>query len=98
MSRMSTEERLVYMANQIARNIAAGGQEAVAAATADHIAAFWDPRMKERIFAYQASGRSGLDPAAAGAIERLRGQGAPLPRTPATGFNTVGEVGHSDAG
>lgn len=98
MSHISTEERLIYMANQIARNIAAGGQEAVAAATADHIAAFWDPRMKERIFAYEASGRSGLDPAAARAIERLRVQGPPSSRTPATEFNAVGEDGHSDAG
>ncbi len=46
---MGTEERLVYMANQIARNFAAG-DDAIAA-TADHIARFWDPRMRGRILA-----------------------------------------------
>lgn len=46
-----TEERLVYMANQIARNFAAQGEEAAVAATANHIRLFWDPRMKKAISA-----------------------------------------------
>src|SRR6266704_3608311 len=48
---MGTEERLVYMANQIARNFAAMGDDAATAATADHIARFWEPRMRARILA-----------------------------------------------
>jgi len=43
---MSNLERLVYMANQIAINFAVMGEEKAAMATADHIIAFWDPRMK----------------------------------------------------
>jgi hypothetical protein len=43
---MSPEDRLVYMANQIARNLAAQGEDAAVLAVADHIGAFWDPRMK----------------------------------------------------
>src|SRR3546814_8807414 len=41
---MSTGERLIYMANQIARNLAAEGEAEAVAATAQHIASFWDPR------------------------------------------------------
>ena len=47
---MSNLERLVYMANQIARNFEAIGHDAAAKATADHVASFWDPRMKSQIF------------------------------------------------
>ena len=59
---------LIYMANQIARNLAAQGEEAAIAATAQHIRDFWDPRMKATIYAHD---RSGLDPIAREAIERL---------------------------
>ena len=44
-----TNARLIYMANQIARNFAAQGEEAAVKATAEHIRLFWDPRMKEAI-------------------------------------------------
>ena len=57
---MTTLERLVYMANQIARNFEAIGHDAAAAATADHIASIRDPRMKQRIFAFRAGGAAGL--------------------------------------
>jgi len=45
----ATEARLIHMANQIARNFAAEGEEAAIAATANHMKLFWDPRMKEAI-------------------------------------------------
>ena len=60
--------RLTAMANQIARNFAAQGDEAAIAATAQHIREFWDPRMKATII---AGDRSGLDPIAEAAIARL---------------------------
>ncbi len=41
-------EKLVYMANQIARNLM--HEPDPAAATAAHIEAFWSPRMKTQIF------------------------------------------------
>ena len=62
-------ERLIYMANQIARNFAVEGEDEAAAATADHIAKFWDPRMKAQLFAH---GGEGLTPIAARALAALR--------------------------
>jgi len=59
---------LHYMANQIARNLAAGGEDAAIAATAQHITDFWDPRMKAAIF---ASDQAALSPIARAAVERL---------------------------
>lgn len=95
---MSNLERLVYMANQIARNFQALGHDAAAKATADHVASFWDPRMKTQIFAHLAEGGTDLSPAARAAVEHLRDKGAPVPQTRATEFNAVDEAGHADAG
>jgi formate dehydrogenase subunit delta len=69
---MSTTQRLVYMANQIARNFEAQGQQAAVKGTADHIRAFWEPRMKAQIFDYLDGGGKDLSPAAAAAIRHLR--------------------------
>ena len=63
---MTTLERLVHMANQIAANLV--HEDDPAAATLKHIADFWDPRMKAMII---ANGGEGLDPVAAAAIARL---------------------------
>ncbi len=60
--------RLTYMANQIARNLAAGGEDAAIAATAQHIVNYWEPRMKAAIL---AGDRSALEPIARAAVERL---------------------------
>ena len=60
--------QLHYMANQIARNLATGGEQAAIAATAQHLVDFWDPRMKAAIL---ASDRSALTPIARAAVERL---------------------------
>ena len=66
--------RLIYMANQIARNFAAQGEARAAAATAQHITLFWEPRMIAQIL---AADRAALDPAARGAIEHLAQGAAP---------------------
>jgi formate dehydrogenase subunit delta len=65
---MKQQAHLVHMANQIARNLAVMGDAAAAAATADHIRAYWDPRMKAAILADGA----GLSPVAAAAVEHIR--------------------------
>lgn len=57
---MSNLDRLVYMANQIATNLRLEGDRA-AAATADHLIQFWDPRMKDQIIARAALPDNGLD-------------------------------------
>ncbi|MGX7926364.1 formate dehydrogenase subunit delta [Tsuneonella sp. HG094] len=87
--------RLHYMIDQIARNMESRGHDRAVAATADHIAAFWEPRMKAALF---ASDLSGLSPIARGAVVRLERGATPPPQSSATEFNTVDEIGHSDAG
>lgn len=91
---MNQREHLLHMANQIAANFATMGDVDAAAATADHIASFWDPRMKANVLA----DATGLSPTATAAIELLRGNANPPSQTPATQFNEVDEAGHSDAG
>lgn len=63
---MKTVERLVYMANQIAANLATDDDPVTA--IANHIELFWDPRMKELIREYEGNG---LSPEAEAAINRL---------------------------
>lgn len=60
--------RLAYMADQIARNFAAQGEDEAIKATAQHIRDFWDPRMKSAIL---AADRSTLSSVVAKAVERL---------------------------
>ncbi len=91
----STIETLRRMANDIARNFAALGEDKAVLATADHIDKFWDPRMKRAIF---ADDRDLLSPIARGAIDHLAAGAHPAPQTRATKFNTALEVGRSDAG
>ena len=67
---MPPADKLVMMANQIARNLAVQGEDKAAPLTADHIARFWDPRMRAAIIAYVANGGS-LDPIAHAAVLSL---------------------------
>ena len=69
---MSTHDKLIYMANQIGKFFASQGPDEAVAGTADHIRKFWDPRMREAIFAHVEGGGSGLDPSVRQAIEQLR--------------------------
>ena len=62
-------ERLRYMADQIARNFAVLGENEAIAATADHIAKFWDPRMKAQIL---ADDREALSAMVSSALDRLQ--------------------------
>ena len=71
-SMMSNQYRLVYMANQIARNFMTMGEEKAAQAVADHIAKFWEPRMRAQIFALHEKGAETFAPVAAKAITLLR--------------------------
>jgi formate dehydrogenase subunit delta len=63
---MTTLERLVRSANQIAANLATDPDPTCA--TAQHIADFWDPRMKAMIKAYDGAD---LSPVAAAAIAHI---------------------------
>lgn len=68
---MQRDEKLVMMANQIARNLQVQGEARAVPAIADHIARFWDPRMRAAIVAHAAAGGAGLDPLALAAVRRL---------------------------
>jgi formate dehydrogenase subunit delta len=65
------DERLVYMANQIARFFAAQKHEEAVKGVAEHVAKFWDPRMRQRIRDHLAAGGDGLAPLAREAIAAL---------------------------
>jgi formate dehydrogenase subunit delta len=69
---MSTDERLAYMLNQIARNFEALGHDRAAAATADHVKSFWDPRMRSRIHELAKAGAVKLGDTADAALHLLR--------------------------
>jgi formate dehydrogenase subunit delta len=43
-------EKLVYMANQIARSLRTRPRGEAVAATAEHISNFWEPRMRTELF------------------------------------------------
>jgi formate dehydrogenase subunit delta len=73
---MSNLERLAYMADQIGRNFAPLGDAGAASATANHIARYWDPRMKEQGFAMLDGEGPALTPVAAAALRLLRDRSA----------------------
>ncbi len=68
----TTHERLVYMANQIAKFFASQKHELAVKGAAEHIAKFWDPRMRAQIRAHWQAGGAGLDPIAREAIGSLQ--------------------------
>lgn len=67
-------DKLVHMANQIAAYFVTQPGDGAAAAIADHLRKFWEPRMRKTIIAYLKAGGAGLEPAAAEAV-RLLGAG-----------------------
>ncbi|MGU3492612.1 formate dehydrogenase subunit delta [Xanthobacteraceae bacterium A53D] len=70
-SHTSTDDRLVYMANQIATFFGSQQHDAAVAGTRDHIRKFWDPRMRARIAELLVSGGEKLKPIAREALEGL---------------------------
>lgn len=70
-------EKLVYMANQIARFFAHQPEEQAVASTADHLKKYWDPRMRRAILDYVGGGGEGLQSVPLKAV-CLLGQGQQL--------------------
>ncbi len=68
----TTDNKLVYMANQIGTFFKSQDMDTASARIAEHIVKFWDPRMRRAIVAYLDAGGAGLDPAARQAVESLR--------------------------
>lgn len=74
-------DRLVYMANQIARAFAAQGEARALPQIADHVNLFWDPRMRAGMAAHLDAGGAGLEPLALKAL----GEGMKRPQSAAQG-------------
>lgn len=65
-------DRLVAMANDIAAFFASEpDRSTAAAAVANHLTRFWDPRMRRQIVAHQQAGGQGLSKVASAAVEQL---------------------------
>lgn len=71
----STEDRLVYMANQIGKFFQSQGRDKEVSGVAEHIRKFWDPRMRKGIFEHLDTGGAGLDPNVREAIASLKAAG-----------------------
>ena len=64
--------RLVYMANQIAKFFAHEPEDQAVIAIAGHIKSFWEKRMLSEIYAHLDAGGEGLDPRVKLALQSLR--------------------------
>ena len=65
-------DKLAYMANQIGKFFASQGHDKAVAGVADHLARFWDPRMRDAIIAHLEAGGAKLDPCVREAVGKLR--------------------------
>ncbi len=68
---MSPDKKLVYMANQIGKFFESQKHAEPAKGIADHLAHFWDPRMRAKIISHLEHGGAGLDPDVKDAIRLL---------------------------
>ncbi len=93
-------ERLVTMVNQVSRFFESQAHEPGVLGVADHVAAFWTPRMREMIFRHLDAGAQGLRPLAKEGLEQLRARPpkAAHRRLEAAGGLSVGTTPGSDAG
>jgi formate dehydrogenase subunit delta len=65
-------DKLAYMANQIGKFYISQGHDKAVTGIAEHLAKFWDPRMRDTILrAFEAGGLE-LDPCVREAVDRLR--------------------------
>jgi formate dehydrogenase subunit delta len=69
---MNPDEKLAYMANQIAKFFAAQGEERAARGVADHLQKFWNPDMRSDFLAAAAKHSSNLHPAVKAALPLLK--------------------------
>ncbi|WP_137929291.1 formate dehydrogenase subunit delta [Mesorhizobium comanense] len=82
---MSTREKLVRMANQIAAFFHSRPREEGVAGVAEHINKFWEPRMRRQFFEMLDSGGEGFDELVVVASARIK-----RPITPAEADRKLG--------
>ncbi|MBO0663269.1 formate dehydrogenase subunit delta [Jiella sp. MQZ9-1] len=72
-------DKLVYMANQIAKFFESSPEGARSQGVADHINKFWEPRMRTQLFERFDEGRTeGMHPLVIEAQPEIRRPAAPL--------------------
>lgn len=71
---MSPDEKLIYMANQIAGSFAAQGEDRAVKRVADHLRRFWDPQMRRSLLALAPAHAAELSPLVTAAIAILSGE------------------------
>ncbi len=74
MTAMTTDDKLIYMANQIADFFAAQGEARAVPGIAGHIDQFWTPQMRRQFLALTAKDASGLKPLVQKALPMIHGQ------------------------
>ncbi len=72
---MNTDQKLVYMANQIASFFASQPRSEAADGIARHINDFWDPRMRRRFFELAAEVHNGMSPLVVEALPKIKKPG-----------------------
>ncbi|MHC1549936.1 formate dehydrogenase subunit delta [Phyllobacterium sp. K27] len=75
-SHKTTATKLVYMANQIATFFHSQPKDEAAAAVADHINHFWEPRMRQQLFAILERPDNGLNALVVEAAQQIRKPGS----------------------
>ena len=65
------DDRLISMANQIADFFQSYPEAEAVEGVATHIQKFWDPRMRQGIFAHLKAGGAGLKPLTLKALQQL---------------------------
>jgi formate dehydrogenase subunit delta len=66
-----SNDRLIYMANQIAANFVSLPEKEAAAAVAEHIRMFWSPRMRAQLCTVATGAESGANPIVVAALRSL---------------------------
>jgi formate dehydrogenase subunit delta len=69
---MSPDEKLIYMANQIAAFFAVQGKEKAASGIADHLNRYWAPHMRKRFLALAPEHEADMDAAVVDALAMIR--------------------------
>ena len=70
---MSTDDKLVYMANQIADFFKAQGEARAVPDIGDHINKFWDPAMRREFLALAKADAGKLNPLVVKALPLIHG-------------------------
>lgn len=68
---MNGDQKIIYMANQIATFFDSQPKEDGPKGVATHINKFWEPRMRRKLFAHLDSGGEGLKPLVLKAAELI---------------------------